>query len=120
MTPNPLNLLSDTGEHEAFDRETTKTLAELAESPASELFVLQTHRNCWVKRWVRKFRITMAFALGALFAVQVGGYFALRASLRDAVRSAVTEVLKEKMVIGAVAQPAPNDAVALTAQGGPR
>lgn len=92
MTPKSFDLLSDTDEHAAVDEErtppvTTKTLAEMAESPASELFVRQElagHvRACWAKRWIRRFRIVLAFGFGAFCAIQIGGFWIIRSMLRD-------------------------------------
>lgn len=120
MPPTPIDLLSETGEQEAIGGANTKSLADLAGTPASELFVLQTHQQCWVKRWVRKFRLMLAFSLGFILAVEVGGLLVVRAKLREEVRAAVTDVLKERKVIVADDQPTTTEAVAFTTQGRPR
>jgi hypothetical protein len=41
----------------------------------------------------------MAFATGALAAIQVAGYYALKASAKESMRAAVMEVLKEHKLI---------------------
>jgi hypothetical protein len=96
MTPSPIHLLTETVEHDSLENLTSDQLAKMAETPASELFVWKHGRECWVRSWIRRFRITLAFALGAMAAIQAGGYFLIKSALRDSVRAAVLEVLKER------------------------
>ena len=106
MTPSPINLLSDTGEHDSLENLSSEKLAAMAETPASELYVWKHGRECWVRSWIRRFRITLAFYLGATAALQVGGYFLIKAALRDSVRSAVMDVLRERHLADASPVPA--------------
>jgi hypothetical protein len=97
----PFNALSDTGEHPSIDSLSSDTLIKMSETPASELFVRQMHDNCWVKRWVRRFRLDFAFAMGFFFALQLSGYFLLRftiSDIRNVVRTDVLKILEEKHV----------------------
>lgn len=109
MTPSQFDLLSDTGDHDAADDSrptTTKSLAEMAETPASELFVWEAHRNCWAKRWIKRFRLWLAFSLGAAIVLQVGGVWIVRSAVKDldsrtaeTVRKTVEQVLREHKII---------------------
>jgi hypothetical protein len=101
MTPSPFNLLADV-EEPTIPRETTRTLKEQASTPASEAFVLEVQRQCPIRAWARRMTVFFAFALGTIFAAQVGGYFALRAAFHEATRSAVLDVLKEHKLITAI------------------
>jgi hypothetical protein len=126
MTPALIDLLKDTGENDAVDDDdqtpSPADLEKLATEPATMLWTLRlvqrSSAHCWVKRWVRHFRIALAFAFGGLVVVQVGGYFALKASFREAVRSAVIEVLKEHKVIAATTSPAVRAEVVAALRGG--
>jgi len=133
LLPDPFKLLSDTDENDAIGTPsptTTKSLSELAEAPASELFVLQEIsrlcRLCWPKRWIRRFRlrfaVALAFGLGVFVAVQIGGFWFLRSALRDLdarTANTVIQVLKDHKIISGVA-PAPvtGEAVAYAVSGG--
>ena len=107
MTPTIDELLKDTGETDAVDdaakTPTPADLERLANEPTTMLWTLRlvqrSSAHCWVKTWVRRFRITIAFALGALAALQIGGLFAMRAMLRETIRTSVEEVLKERRII---------------------
>jgi predicted membrane-bound mannosyltransferase len=109
MTPTLDDLLKDTGENDPIDDNaqtpSPADLERLANEPATMLWCLRlvqrSSAHCWVKKWVRAMRITLAVALGILVAAQVGGYFALKAAFHDATRSAVIEVLKEHKLIAA-------------------
>jgi hypothetical protein len=95
------NLLSDTSEHPSIDSLSSDTLAKMSETPASELFVRQMHDQCWVKRWVRRFRIDVAFAMGLFLAAQTLGYVLLRLAITDlraTIRTDVIKVLEEKNI----------------------
>jgi len=101
-------LLKDTGEHDAVDDKTPSPddLAKLAKAPATMLWTLRLmdrHNNgCSAKRWVRNFRLTLVFALGALFAMQIGGHYLGRAAIRESVRAAVIDVLREHKILSAL------------------
>lgn len=112
MTPLSLdNLLTESGENDAID-DSAQTpspadLEKLANEPATMLWTLREIQRssaaCWAKRWVRGFRVRLAYVVGAAIAAQIligmGGYFVVRAALREAVRGAVIEVLREKKII---------------------
>jgi hypothetical protein len=112
MTPSPIDLLRETGESDALDNgPTSEQLEAEANNPASEAFVKRKVRAHADTCWVKKLRLWLAFGMGAVFAAQVGGYFMIRASLREAVRGAVLEVLREHKVIATA--PVNPDAVAV-------
>lgn len=126
MTPTPFNLLSDTDENDAIEDDktpvNTKTLAEMAEAPASELFVVRAIRAAWVTRWVKRFRLrfalTMAFCLGAFFIVQAGAVWAVHSMLRDLdarTTKTVIQVLKDQKIISGIL-PAPTTGVAVASR----
>lgn len=112
MTPSPINLLSDSDEQDDDPTiVTTKSLSELAASPASELFVHEQDsrhaRACWAKRWIRRFRLSLAFAFGAFVVVQLGGVWWIHSLLRDLdVRTAKTveNVLREHKLVSGSAE----------------
>jgi hypothetical protein len=125
--------LSDTDEHEAIEDLPPEKLRELANSPASELFVLQQCMKCWVKRWVRRVRLKWAFIFGVLVVIQAGGWYVGSLVIEDAVdkvmkrtapvyiepvvRETVLKVLKEHhLILGALRAPA--DSVASLVPGG--
>jgi hypothetical protein len=106
MTPSPMSLLSDTGEQETVEEISSDTLKKLAETPASELSVRLFHRNCWAKRWIRRFRMWMMFVFGAAMVVQVGGAIAVNLALRnldartaETVRATVEKVLRDHKIV---------------------
>lgn len=118
------DILSETGEREtAKDNPTSKSLEELAKSPASELFVLETHRDCWPKQWIRRFRTTLAIFFGSLVVLQGSAFVVFKyyqkdtvreaadkaASMvqKDAAREAALQVLRELRISGSLSQSAP-------------
>jgi hypothetical protein len=111
MTPSIDDLLRETGETDTIDNAaqtpSPADLEKLANEPATMLWTLRLVQRssaaCWVKTWVRSFRIRLAYVIGAAIAAQalvgIGGYFVVRAALRESVRGAVIEVLKEHKLI---------------------
>jgi hypothetical protein len=115
----PFNLLTDTNEHPAINDISSDTLAKMAETPASELFVQRMHDSCWVKRWVRQFRLSLAMLMGFLVALQLGSFFFLRIAIRESVRAGVIEILLEKKLISSEPTMNPHLAITLTQGGAP-
>lgn len=105
--------LTETDEHEAqrdsTPQVTTKTLAEMAETPASELFVVEKvaahSRGCWVRQWVKSFRLVLVFCAGIYVAVQAASLIVLRSALQnlDARTAATVEAVlrKHKLIVEA-------------------
>lgn len=123
-------LLKETGESDVIDDNaqtpSPEALERLANEPATMLWTLRLVQrvtsNCWVKKWVRGFRMRMAYAVGAAIAAQVliglGGYFVVRVALREAVRGAVIEVLREKKIIADNGDPGAPAGVSLASLAG--
>jgi len=108
--PHPFNVLSDTGENRSVEEEagttpTPEELERLAHAPATMLWVIRllqaSSSKCWVRRWARSMRLTLAFVLGATAAIQVVGWVSLRAAQKELIRQTIEEVLKERKLVQA-------------------
>lgn len=79
-----------------------------AKTPATVAWVRAEMAGCWVKTWLRRFGYAVALAIGFGAAINLGGVVWLRETLaahqvlvREQVRQAVLEVLKEHHLLGA-------------------
>lgn len=96
MTPKPIHMLTDTGEHDSLDDLSSDALKVLAATPASELSVRMSHRNCWATRWIMSFRIWLAVGLGIALATQILGVIIVRLWLAD-VDSRTSRTVRDTM-----------------------
>lgn len=115
-------LLGDTGDIASWaeDNLSPEELAQLAEEPASVLwvvrFVRRVHLGCWVARWVRNFRLWLAIGLGigigASIAINLIGWISVRSMVRESQRATVIQTLKEVRLLSEGPIPAAGESVA--------
>jgi hypothetical protein len=95
--------LVDTGEHGSVEDGSDisqETLEKLAETPASQLYVLTGLRShashCWARRQIRRWMFGLMFLWGATTATQVWLALSARSILERTVRDVLGQILREQ------------------------
>lgn len=130
MSPNPIEELVRTGEHENLDDDadaSSETLEHQALEPATEAFV-KNHGRKIMRRHiiacpVRRLRWWFIFLAGGLLVGQAAAVIIVRLSIaagraevRETVRQTVEQVLREKKIIGDFEMPVNHLQVAVNAK----